>query len=55
MRKIKINYKSGRSTEVNTNLTAEEIAKRLTEKHIDIDPSTLAVIVWSEVESISST
>ncbi len=49
---VKIAYKSGNITTTDLNITAEELADRLTNNKIDISP-TLSVIKWSEVESIS--
>jgi intein-encoded DNA endonuclease-like protein len=49
---IKILYKSGNITETDIDLTPEEIAERIRNNSIDINPKTLSMIRWSEVEAI---
>ncbi len=53
MRTVYLNYKSGKTTTLYTRLTHEDIAKRIKNNQIDINPDDLTMIRWSEVESIT--
>ncbi len=52
--KVRIHYKSGNTTELETKLSAEEIGKRIQKKELDINADTLTLINWGEVEAITN-
>lgn len=52
-RNLILNYKSGKSTRIQTEMRIEEYKKKIQSGTVDINPKDFSLIRWGEVESVT--